>query len=162
MNKTHTISILVQHKPGVLQRVSGLFTRRDFNIDSITVGATNQKNMARITITTKGNEEVLEQILKQLNKLIETIKVRELNPETTIRRELSLIKVKAPDEQTKSQIIQYVNIFRGNIVDITHKTIIVEITGTPQKIKALEKLLEPFGIKEISKTGTTAMLKGEN
>ena len=152
MNKIHTISILVQHKPGVLQRVSGLFTRRDFNIDSITVGATNQKNMARITITTKGNEEVLEQILKQLNKLIETIKVRELNPETTIRRELSLIKVKAPDEQTKSQIIQYVNIFRGNIVDITHKTIIVEITGTPQKIKALEKLLEPFGSRRATKS----------
>jgi len=108
----HTISILVENKPGVLQRVSGLFTRRNFNIDNITVGKTADDGISRITITTTGDNHTLEQITKQLNKLIEVIKVRELKPQSTIRRELALFKVHAPDEQSKSEIIQYTNIFR--------------------------------------------------
>jgi acetolactate synthase-1/3 small subunit len=156
----HTISILVENKPGVLQRVSGLFTRRNFNIDNITVGKTDDPALSRITITTTGDDQILEQITKQLNKLIEIIKVRELKPENTIRRELALIKVHAPDEKTKSEIIQYTNIFRGHIVDVTEKSVTIEITGDPTKIKALTKLVRPYGIKETAKTGVTAITRG--
>ena len=162
MDNKHTISVLVENKPGVLQRVSGLFTRRKFNIDNITVGKTEEEGISRITITTTGDKQTLEQITKQLNKLIETIKIRELKPENTIRRELSLIKIHAPDEQTKSEIIQYTNIFRGKIVDVTPKTITVEITGEPTKVKALTQLLKPYGIKETAKTGVTAITRGQN
>ena len=159
----HTISVLVENRPGVLQRVCGLFTRRNFNIDNITVGKTEDPKLSRITIrTTTGDTQTLEQITKQLNKLIEIIKVRELKPENTILRELALIKVHAPDEKTKSEIIQYVNIFRGQIVDVTPKTITISITGDPEKIKALSKLLKPYGIKETAKTGVTAIIRGAN
>lgn len=156
----HTISILVENKPGVLQRVAGLFTRRNFNIDNITVGKTDDPTISRITIRTTGDDQVLEQITKQLNKLIEVLKVRELKPENTIKRELALIKVHTPDEKTKSEIIQYTDIFRGHIVDVTPKTIIIEITGDPSKIQALTKLIRPYGIKEVAKTGVTAITRG--
>ena len=154
MTKTnkHTISILVENKTGVLQRVAGLFTRRDFNIDNIT---------SRITITTYGDNRTLEQIIKQLNKLIEVIKVREMKPEQTIRRQLALLKIHAPTEQDKSEIIQYTNIFRGHIIDVTPKTITIEITGNPDKINALMDLLRPYGIKETAKTGITALTRGQ-
>ena len=158
----HTISILVENKPGVLQRVSGLFTRRNFNIDNITVGKTEDPKLSRITIRTTGDAQTLEQITKQLNKLIEIIKVRELKQEKTILRELALIKVHAPDEKTKSEIIQYVKIFRGQIVDVTPKTVTISITGDPEKIKALTQLLKPYGIKETAKTGVTAITRGAN
>jgi acetolactate synthase-1/3 small subunit len=157
----HTISILVENKPGVLQRVSGLFTRRNFNIDNITVGKTADDGISRITITTSGDNHTLEQITKQLNKLIEVIKVRELKPQSTIRRELALFKVHAPDEQSKSEIIQYTNIFRGHIIDVTPKTITIEITGDPTKTKALMDLIRPYGIKETAKTGITAIRRGQ-
>ena len=161
-NPKHTISILVENKPGVLQRVSGLFTRRNFNIDNITVGKTEDPKLSRITIRTTGDTQTLEQITKQLNKLIEIIKVRELKQEKTILRELALIKVHAPDEKTKSEIIQYVKIFRGQIVDVTPKTLTISITGDPEKIKALNQLLKPYGIKETAKTGVTAITRGAN
>ena len=161
-NPKHTISILVENKPGVLQRVSGLFTRRNFNIDNITVGKTEDPKLSRITIRTTGDAQTLEQITKQLNKLIEIIKVRELKQEKTILRELALIKVHAPDEKTKSEIIQYVKIFRGQIVDVTPKTVTISITGDPEKIKALTQLLKPYGIKETAKTGVTAITRGAN
>ena len=157
----HTISILVENKPGVLQRVSGLFTRRNFNIDNITVGKTAEKGISRITITTYGDKQTLEQIIKQTNKLIEVLKVRELKPETAIRRQLALIKVHAPTETAKSEIIQYVNIFRGHIIDVTQKTITIELTGKPQKINALIELIRPYGIKETAKTGITAITRGQ-
>ena len=160
--RKHTISILVENKPGVLQRISGLFTRRNFNIDNITVGKTEEPTISRITIRTTGDNQTLEQITKQLNKLIEVLKVRELKPENTIKRELALIKVHAPDEKTKSEIIQYTNIFRGHIVDVTPKTLTVEITGEPTKIGSFTKLLKPFGIKETAKTGVTALTRGHN
>ena len=163
MNKEnkHTISILVENKTGVLQRVAGLFTRRDFNIDNITVGKTSEPGHSRITITTYGDNRTLEQIIKQLNKLIEVIKVREMKPEQTIRRQLALLKIHAPTEQDKSEIIQYTNIFRGHIIDVTPKTITIEITGNPDKINALMDLLRPYGIKETAKTGITALTRGQ-
>lgn len=162
MNKAnkHTISILVENKPGVLQRVAGLFTRRDFNIDNITVGKTAETGISRITITTYGDNYTLEQIIKQLNKLIEIIKVRELKPENTIRRQLALLKIHAPTEQDKSEVIQYANIFRGHIIDVTPKTITIEISGKPDNINALIDLLRPYGIKEVAKTGITALSRG--
>ena len=156
----HKISILVENKPGVLQRVSGLFTRRNFNIDSITVGRTAEPGLSRITIITKGDNQTLEQIIKQTNKLIEVIKVRELKPQTAIKRQLALLKIHAPDEQNKSEIIQYTNIFRGHVIDVTHKTITIEITGNPDKINAFINLVKPFGIKETAKTGVTALTRG--
>ncbi len=163
MNKAnkHTISILVENKPGVLQRVAGLFTRRDFNIDNITVGKTAETGISRITITTYGDNYTLEQIIKQLNKLIEIIKVRELKPENTIRRQLALLKIHAPTEQDKSEVIQYANIFRGHIIDVTPKTITIEISGKPDNINALIDLLRPYGIKEVAKTGITALSRGQ-
>ena len=147
----HTISILVENKTGVLQRIAGLFTRRDFNIDNITVGKTADSNISRITITTYGDDKTLEQIIKQRNKLIEVIKVREMKPENTIRRQLALIKIHAPTEQDKSEIIQYTNIFRGKVADVTPKTITIEITGKPDKINALIELIKTYGIKEMTK-----------
>lgn len=163
MTKTnkHTISILVENKTGVLQRVAGLFTRRDFNIDNITVGKTSEPGLSRITITTYGDNRTLEQIIKQLNKLIEVIKVREMKPEQTIRRQLALLKIHAPTEQDKSEIIQYTNIFRGHIIDVTPKTITIEISGKPDNINALMDLLRPYGIKETAKTGITALTRGQ-
>ncbi|MEE1116944.1 MAG: acetolactate synthase small subunit [Methanosphaera sp.] len=163
MNKEnkHTISILVENKTGVLQRVSGLFTRRDFNINNITVGKTSEPGLSRITITTYGDNRTLEQIIKQLNKLIEVIKVREMKPEQTIRRQVALLKIHAPTEQDKSEIIQYTNIFRGHIIDVTPKTITIEISGKPDNINALMDLLRPYGIKETAKTGITAITRGQ-
>ena len=161
MNHNHTISILVENKTGVLQRIAGLFTRRNFNINNISVGKTSDENLSRITITTYGDDKTLEQIIKQLNKLIEVIKVREMKPENTIRRQLALIKIHAPTEQDKSEIIQYTNIFRGKIADVTPKTITIEITGKPDKINALIELIKTYGIKEMTKTGITAITRGQ-
>jgi len=158
--RTHIISALVLHKPGVLQRVAGLFTRRGFNIDSITVGTSEQENVARMTIISKGDEKVLEQITKQLNKLIDVIKVRDLDVETTVKRELCLIKVHSPTEQTRSEVIQYASIFRGRIIDVSPETLTIEITGATDKIDALIDLLKGFGIKEIARTGPTAISRG--
>lgn len=158
--RTHIITALVLHKSGVLQRVAGLFTRRGFNIESITVGTSEIDDMARMTIITRGNEKVLEQITKQLNKLIDVIKVRDLEPENTVERELCLIKVHAPTEGVRSEIIQYANIFRGKIVDVSLETLTIEITGAPNKIEALINLVKGFGIKEIARTGPTAISRG--
>lgn len=158
--QTHIISALVLHKPGVLQRVAGLFTRRGFNIESITVGTSEQEGIARMTIISKGDGKVLEQITKQLNKLIEVIKVRDLGVEKTVIRELCLIKVHTPTEKVRSEVIQYINIFRGRIIDVSPETLTVEITGESDKIDALIDLVKVFGIKEIARTGPTAMSRG--
>ncbi len=158
--RMHVISALVLNKPGVLQRVAGLFTRRGFNIDNITVGTSEQENMARMTIISRGDEKILEQIIKQLNKLIEVVKVRDLDQENTVKRELCLIKISASSEKVRSEIIQYANIFRGRVVDVSPETLTVEITGAPDKIEALIDLLRGFGIKQIARTGATAMSRG--
>ena len=159
-NKNHVISALVLHKPGVLQRVAGLFTRRGFNIETITVGPSENEGIARMTIISKGDEKVLEQITKQLNKLIDVIKVRELEPGITVKRELCLIKVHTATEKARSEVIQYTNIFRGRVVDVSPETVTVEITGDPEKIEALIDLVSVFGIKEIARTGPTAITRG--
>lgn len=158
--RIHVISALVLHKPGVLQRVAGLFTRRGFNIDNITVGTSEQEKMARMTIISHGDEKVLEQIIKQLNKLIDVVKVRDLDPDNTVKRELCLIKISASSEKVRSEIIQYANIFRGRIIDVSPETLTVEITGAPEKIEALIDLLRGFGIKQIARTGATAISRG--
>jgi len=160
IQRSHVISTLVLNKPGVLQRVAGLFTRRGFNIDNITVGTSEQENMARMTIISKGDEKVLEQIIKQLNKLIDVVKVRDLDPENTVKRELCLIKIHATSEKKRSEVIQYANIFRGRIIDVSPETLTVEITGSPEKIEALIDLLRVFGIKQIARTGPTAISRG--
>ncbi|MGB9936330.1 MAG: acetolactate synthase small subunit [Methanobacterium sp.] len=158
--KSHIISALVLHKPGVLQRVAGLFTRRGFNIESITVGTSEQEGIARMTIIAKGDGKVLEQITKQLNKIIDVIKVRDLDIEKTVKRELCLIKVHSPTEKIRSEVIQYANIFRGRVIDVSPETLTVEITGESDKIDALIDLVKTFGIKEIARTGPTAMSRG--
>jgi len=160
MEHKHVISVLVLHRPGVLQRISGLFTRRWFNISSITVGITENPDIARMTIVVKGDDETLEQVIKQLNKLVEVIKVSDLDDKNTVKRELCLIKVYAPTENSKSQVIQYTNIFRGKIVDLTTEALTVEITGDEDKINAFIDLVKPMGIKEMARTGLTALVRG--
>ncbi|MBW9221707.1 acetolactate synthase small subunit [Methanothermococcus sp. SCGC AD-155-C09] len=161
-NETHThiISVLVLNNPGVLQRIAGLFTRRGYNICSITVGSTESPNLARMTIVVKGNDKILEQVVKQLNKLIEVIKVSDLNINKCVKRELCLIKIHAPNESSKSQIIQYTNVFRGKIVDLSQESLTVEITGNSDKINAFVDLVRNFGIKEMARTGLTALMRG--
>jgi acetolactate synthase-1/3 small subunit len=158
--KSHIISALVMHRPGVLQRVAGLFTRRGFNIDSISVGPSEQDGFAHMTIISQGDDKILEQIIKQLNKIIDVIKVRDLNEERTVVRELCLIKTHTTSERARSEIIQYANIFRGRIVDVGPENLTLEITGTPDKIDSLIDLLRGYGIKEITRTGPTAMSRG--
>jgi len=155
--KSHVISTLVENKPGVLQKVASLFTRRGFNIESITVGESETKGLATMVIISKGDEKVLEQITKQLNKLIDVIKVVDLDPNHSVKRELALIKVKADSEKTRSEIIQHANIFRGKVIDMGPSTLTIEITGDPNKINALISLLQNFGIKKIVRTGPTAI-----
>jgi acetolactate synthase-1/3 small subunit len=158
--KSHIISTLVENKPGVLQKVSSLFTRRGFNIESITVGESEVEGLARMVIISHGDDKVLEQITKHLNKLIDVIKVIDLNPDNSVKRELALIKVKADSEKARSEVIQYTNIFRGKIIDVGTTTLTTEITGDPEKINALISLLKGFGIKEIARTGPTAIGRG--
>ena len=159
--ESHIISTLVENKPGVLQNVSSLFTRRGFNIDSITVGESEVENLARMVIVVVGDEKVLEQVTKQLNKLVDVIKVKDLDPNNSVKRELCLIKVKVENEKARSEIMQYANIFRGKIVDVCEDYLILEITGNPNKINALIDLLNPFGIKRIARTGPTALSRGK-
>ena len=159
MTKDHIISTLVKHKSGVLQRVAGLFTRRGFNIESITVGESEIEGLARMTIISHGDEKSLEQMLKQLNKLIDVIKVRDLNIETTIKKELCLIKMGVSSEKDRSEIMQYTHIFGGKILDVTPNDLIIEITGDSDKINSFLDLMRPLNIKKISRTGPTAMSK---
>ena len=157
--KYHVISTLVENKPGVLQKVAGLFTRRDFNIDSITVGESEVEGLARMVITVKADDKILEQVTKQLNKLVDVIKIKDIT-KNAVKRELCLIKVNIPNEKARAEIIQYVNIFRAKIVDVTEETLIIEITGDIEKTNAFISLLKGYGIKKISRTGLTAMARG--
>ena len=152
----HTISILVENKSGVFTRIGGLFSARGFNLDGISVGPTEDTSVSRLTIVTHGDDKVIEQINKQLNKLIEVIKVVDLTLEDHVERELALIKVGCNSEN-RSEIMQIVSIFRAKIVDISPKTFTVEVTGSVDKVQALINLLKPFGIKEVARTGTVAL-----
>ncbi len=154
-----TISVTVENKFGVLARIATLFAARGFNIDSLAVGETEDPAVSRMTIVASGSEAVLEQVEKQLNKLIDVIKVQNYEGQAHIERDLALIKVKA-DKSTKSEIFQIVDIFRARIVDVAGDSLIVEITGGEDKIEALETLLKPFGIKEMVRTGIIAMARG--
>lgn len=157
----HTISVLVENKSGVLARIAGLFSARGFNIDSLSVGETEDPTISRMTIVVKGDERILEQVMKQLNKLIDVIKVGDFLNVDHLERDLILIKVKA-DSSRRSEILQIVDIFRAKIIDVASKTVIVEMTGSEDKIVALINMLRPFGIEEIARTGIVAMSRGSS
>lgn len=160
MNKTkHTIAVLVNDQPGVLQRVSGLFGRRGFNIESITVGQSEEAGLSRMVIVTVGDDNTLEQIEKQLYKLIDVIKVIDLSSRPMVARELALIKVKA-EPNTRPEIMGVVETFRAAVVDIGTHAIVVQVVGDTEKIDAMIELMKPYGIRELSRTGVTAMIRG--
>jgi acetolactate synthase-1/3 small subunit len=155
----HTISVIVENKPGVLSRVAGLFARRGFNIESLAVGITEDPNISRMTIVAEGDERDLEQITKQLYKLIDTIKVFDLPKDISVERELALIKV-AANEKNRAEINQIVDIFRARIIDVAEDSMTIEITGEEGKVEGIEKLLRRFGIKEMVRTGKIALQRG--
>ena len=156
----HIISTIVEHKPGVLYTVSNLFRRRGFNIDNISVGPAEETGLARMTITVKGDDRTIEQVVKQLNKLIDVIKVTRLNQDNIVTRELALIKVNTLTAKARSDLINYADIFRARVVDVSSESLMVEITGTSNKIDAFIDLMKPFGLKEIARTGITALSRG--
>ena len=155
----HTITALVGNKPGVLARVSALFARRGFNIESLAVSITDDPSVSRMTIVVEGDDMVLEQITKQLNKLIDVIKVVDYQDIPIVERELAMVKVNA-EPTTRTEIMQIVDVFRAKIIDISDKTFTVEVTGSVEKIDAMDKLLEPYGIREVVRTGRIAMMRG--
>ncbi|WP_333786969.1 acetolactate synthase small subunit [Methanomethylovorans sp.] len=155
----HTLAVLVENRYGVLSRVAGLFARRGYNIDSLAVGVTEDPTISRMTIVVRGDDLVLEQVTKQLNKLIDVIRVTDLGTEDTVERELVLIKVNA-DVKNRSEIMQIADIFRAKIIDVASKSMVIEVTGDENKIKAIEQLLKPFGIKEMVRTGKIALRRG--
>lgn len=155
----HTLAILVENKPGVLTRVAGLFSRRGFNIESLAVGVTENADTSRITIVVSGDDRVLEQVEKQLNKLIDVIRVSDIPPDESVSRELALIKV-GVDSATRAEVMQIVDVFRAKIVDVGIKSLVVEVTGDESKINAMEQLLRQFGIREMVRTGKIAMNRG--
>ena len=155
----HTLSILVENKPGVLTRVAGLFARRGFNIDSLVVGETENPQLSRMTITVDEQDQPVEQVTKQLHKLINVLKITDLDPSGSVERELLLIKIKA-DVQTRTEIMQRVEIFGASIVDVTSEVLLIEMTGTREKVGAFIDLVAPFGIVELMRTGRLAMSRG--
>ena len=156
----HILAVLVENNPGVLTRVTGLFSRRGYNIDSLSVGRTENPMISRMTLLVEGDDLVLEQVTKQLHKLIDVIKISDITSEQYVDRELVLIKVGA-DPAVRGEIIQIVDIFRARIVDIGHRSLIIECTGDEGKINAVTESLKPFGIKELVRTGKIAMLRGQ-
>ena len=154
------IATIVENKPGVLHSVSNMFRRRDFNIDSISVGLAEQKGLSRMTISVKGDKKTIDQVVKQLKKIIEVVKVSQLDPQSMVSRELALVKVNVSDGKSRSEIINFVDVFRSRIVDVAPDSLMVEITGTPDKIDAFLNLMSTFGIIEIARTGMTALSRG--
>jgi acetolactate synthase-1/3 small subunit len=159
MMKKHTLSVTVENKPGVLTRVATLFRRRGYNIDSLTVGTTESPDISRMTIVVEGDDRIIEQVTKQLYKLIDVIKIIDITEEKSVERELVLVKVKA-DSNNRAEIVQIVDIFRARIVDIGRSSLIIEATGDTGKIDAIEESLKPFGILELVRTGKIAMVRG--
>jgi len=160
--RAYIIAIIVENKPGVLYRVSNMFRRRNFNIESLTVGPTELKDLARMTITVNGDENTIERIMKQVNKMIDVIKISVLDQDSTVTREIALIKINTADSKARSDLIQYTDIFRGHIVDVSPESITVEMTGDTKKINAFIDLSRSFGIKEVARTGITALTRGGN
>jgi acetolactate synthase-1/3 small subunit len=157
--RKHTLSILVENKPGVLTRIAGLFARRGFNIDTLAVGPTDDERFSRITLTLDGALHPIDQVTKQLHKLVNVLKIRDLEPEETLARELALFKVSA-DGQNRAEVMQICEIFRAKIVDVTKRSLVVEVTGTNEKIEAFEGLVRPFGLIEMARTGEIAIARG--
>ncbi|MFE3036847.1 acetolactate synthase small subunit [Streptomyces canus] len=156
----HTLSVLVENTPGILARIAALFSRRGFNIDSLAVGVTEHPEISRITIVVTVVEELpLEQVTKQLNKLVNVLKIVELEPGSAVQRELVLVKVRA-DNETRSQIVEIVQLFRAKTVDVSPEAVTIEATGSSDKLSAMLKMLEPFGIKELVQSGTIAIGRG--
>lgn len=159
MKRERTLSVLVQNRPGVLARVAGMFSRRGFNIESISVGTTEEPGLSRMTIVVVGTEDEVEQVGKQLHKLIDVIKISDLTEDRMVERELAMIKVTA-DPSNRSEIMQIVDIFRAKIIDVSERSVIVEVTGATAKVEAIVDLLRPYGIKEVARTGRVAMARG--
>ncbi|ASQ90814.1 acetolactate synthase small subunit [Prosthecochloris sp. GSB1] len=156
----HTISVLVENKFGTLNRVAAMFSARGFNLESISIGETEDKEISRMTIVTRGDDMIISQILKQLNRLIDTIKVNDLTHKPHIARELLLMTLKL-DKSQQREIFELINVFKGKVVDIKQKSITIEVIGSPDKINTAIDLFRPFGIKEIARSGTVALNRGE-
>ena len=159
--RKHVLSILVENKPGVLTRIAGLFARRGFNIDTLTVGPTDDEQLSRITLTVDGALHPIDQVTKQLHKLVNVLKIRDLEPADTVARELALFKISA-DGASRGEVMQVVEIFRGKIIDVTRRSLIVEVTGTWEKIEAFERMVRPFGLVEMARTGEIAISRGRS
>jgi acetolactate synthase-1/3 small subunit len=157
--RKHVLSILVEDKSGVLTRIAGLFARRGFNIDTLTVGPTDDERISRVTLTVDGAVHPIDQVTKQLHKLVNVLKIRDLDPGDTVARELALFKI-AADGAQRGELMQVTEIFRGKVVDVTKRTVIVEITGTTEKIEAFENMVRPFGLVEMMRTGEIAISRG--
>ena len=157
--RKHILSILVENKPGVLTRITGLFARRGFNIDTLAVGPTDDERVSRITLTLDGAVHPIDQVTKQLHKLINVLKIRDLEPPETLARELALFKVTA-DGAARGEVMQICEIFRAKVVDVTKRSVVAEITGTCEKVDAFERLLRPFGLIEMARTGEIAISRG--
>jgi acetolactate synthase-1/3 small subunit len=155
----HTLSVLVENKPGVLARIAGLFSRRGFNIDALAVGPTEHDDVSRMTIVVNVEELPLEQVTKQLNKLVEVIKIVELDPAASVQRELMLVKV-AADRASRSHVLETVQLFRAKVVDVAPDAVTVEATGNVDKLEALLRVLEPYGIRELVQSGVVAVGRG--
>jgi acetolactate synthase-1/3 small subunit len=157
--RKHIVSILVENKPGVLTRIAGLFARRGFNIDTLAVGPTDDETVSRITLTLDGAVHPIDQVTKQLHKLVNVLKIRDLEPEETLARELALFKVSA-DGVSRAEVMQLCEIFRAKIVDVNKRAVVLEITGTYEKVEAFERLVRPFGLIEMARTGEIAISRG--
>jgi acetolactate synthase-1/3 small subunit len=155
----HTLSVLVEDQPGVLARIASLFSRRGFNIESLAVGPTEHSGMSRMTITVSLDDLPLEQVTKQLNKLVNVLKIVELDNETSVQRELLLVKVRA-DAESRSQVLETVQLFRAKVVDVAPDSVVIEATGNTDKLDALLRVLEPFGVKELVQSGMVAVGRG--
>ena len=159
--RKHIISLLVENKPGVLARIAGLFSRRGFNIDTLAVGPTDDPMLSRMTLTLDGALHPIDQVTKQLHKLVNVIKIRDLEPEEAVARELALFKV-AADAETRAQVMQFAEIFRGHVIDVSKRSITIEVTGADDKIEAFEAAVRPFGLIEMVRTGEIAISRGRS
>ncbi len=159
--RKHTLSILVENKPGVLTRIAGLFARRGFNIDTLAVGPTDDERFSRITLTLDGAKHSIDQVTKQLHKLVNVLKIRDLEPEETLARELAMFKI-AADGASRAEVMQICEVFRAKIVDLGRRSVVVEVTGTYDKIDAFERLVRPFGLMEMARTGEIAIARGRS
>jgi acetolactate synthase-1/3 small subunit len=156
--RKHVLALLVENKPGVLARIAGLFSRRGFNIDTLAVGPTDDPDVSRITLTVDGAVHPIDQVTTQLHKLVNVIKIRDMDPDTTVSREMALFRVSAPAE-SRGEIMEFAQIFRGKVVDVSRRTMTIEITGTQDKIDAFERMVRPHGLIEMARTGEVAIAR---